>query len=321
MKKHAIVYIFVLLLIVIAVFSACDKKMAPKNGFVDYTPDYDSIKITQKDINNCVLASKNGGLWLDSMNDKTVECIIVPEGVTAIGVNAFAGCDNVRYIRLPSTLKEIWGSVACAHVSRIVIPAGVKYISNRALGWKKLVEVRNLSTCEITIGLDDNAPLRVYSDGESWLSTSKEGFVIFDDGKDKILVDYLGSQQDIVIPDGITKIGQFAFEDNDDVVSVSIPNSIEYIGEAAFIDCGNLKSIKMSSNIKEIDGNVFLRTIVTTVELPLSIERLVDGFRGTSVEEIHFEGTINRWQEVFESFHSYTAKTIKVVCSDGVVYI
>ena len=61
----------------------------------------------------------------------------------------------------------------------------------------------------------------------------------------------------IIINDGITGIGQWAFYSFVDLKTVVMTDSITWIGDGAFIFCMNLTSVKLSANIKSIRGEAF----------------------------------------------------------------
>ena len=61
----------------------------------------------------------------------------------------------------------------------------------------------------------------------------------------------------IIINDGITGIGQWAFYSFVDLKTVVMTDSITWIGDGAFIFCMNLTSVKLSANIKGIQGEAF----------------------------------------------------------------
>lgn len=60
------------------------------------------------------------------------------------------------------------------------------------------------------------------------------------------LLQYAVAKEDesFIIPDGVTSIGDLAFDGCDTLVSITIPDSVTSIGECAFYGCDNLTSIK-----------------------------------------------------------------------------
>ena len=62
----------------------------------------------------------------------------------------------------------------------------------------------------------------------------------------------------VVIPDFITVIDEWAFEDCNQVESIHIPDSVTIIGRSAFSDCGeSLRNINIPSSVTEIAGGAF----------------------------------------------------------------
>ena len=59
------------------------------------------------------------------------------------------------------------------------------------------------------------------------------------------------------IPNSVTKIGKGAFRWCDHMISVVIPNSVEKIEDFAFINCAQLKSVIIPDSVTEIGENVF----------------------------------------------------------------
>ena len=59
---------------------------------------------------------------------------VVPEGIEAIGSDAFMDLDELRSIKLPSTLKSIGGFAFqnCKNLSEIILPEGIESISEGA---------------------------------------------------------------------------------------------------------------------------------------------------------------------------------------------
>ena len=72
------------------------------------------------------------------------------------------------------------------------------------------------------------------------------GFII----KSGKLTLYTGNKQIVYIPNGITKIGKFAFSDCSSLKYIDIPISVIEIEDYAFNNCTQLSDIRISSNIK-----------------------------------------------------------------------
>jgi hypothetical protein len=61
----------------------------------------------------------------------------------------------------------------------------------------------------------------------------------------------------ITIPDGVTSIGSNAFSDCDSLANVTIPDGVTSIGSSAFYYCGGLKSVTIPASVTSIGGSAF----------------------------------------------------------------
>ena len=75
--------------------------------------------------------------------------------------------------------------------------------------------------------------------------------------KNGVLKKYTGAGGDIVIPSGITKIGNFAFEKCSSLTSVVISEGVEVIGDGAFFSCENLQSVTFPKSLRKIGEYTF----------------------------------------------------------------
>ncbi len=101
------------------------------------------------------------------------------------------------------------------------------------------------------------------------------GFAVEAVGDDNILFEYTGEDRDIIVPDGITIIGDSAFTDCEGIASVKLPESLTIIGEAAFKQCTHLKSITMPDSLTIIGESAFTDCInLTEIALPASIRTI-----------------------------------------------
>ncbi|MCI6822596.1 MAG: leucine-rich repeat domain-containing protein [Bacteroidales bacterium] len=83
----------------------------------------------------------------------------------------------------------------------------------------------------------------------------------------------------------VTAIGQEAFYECENLVSVTIPNSVTSIGLAAFASCSGLKSVSLSNSLKIIGKYAFSNCkSLRTITIPNSV---------TTIEDCAFEGCSN----------------------------
>lgn len=117
---------------------------------------------------------------------------------------------------------------------------------------------------------------------ETWSEQSENyTYIITDDGTIQI-TKYTGSEKEVEVPGEIegkkvTGIGNFAFEDEDNIESIKIPDSVTNIGNYVFY-CKKLKSISIPDTVTWIGDNAFegcesLETII----LPSQITYITRG--------------------------------------------
>jgi hypothetical protein len=81
---------------------------------------------------------------------------------------------------------------------------------------------------------------------------------------------------DVILPVGVTNIGQAAFGNTPSLTNITIPNSVTSIGEAAFSGSG-LASMILPDSIAEIETNIFENcTNLTSVTVPGSVTNICD---------------------------------------------
>lgn len=86
--------------------------------------------------------------------------------------------------------------------------------------------------------------------------------------------------QSIVLPKGITTIGDDAFSYNTSLTSIKIPNTVTSIGKRAFQGCSSLTEIEIPEGVKSIGYAAFSScNKLTTITLPASLT----SFNGTAL--------------------------------------
>lgn len=221
---------------------------------------------------------------------ESLKTVIVTGGKT-IGSNAFCGCSNLMTVVLPDSLTSI-GSDAfcrCYNLFSITIPKNVRRIDTSAFwGCYKLVEVYNQSALEITAGASDNGDgclglyaKAVYTEPFTSKFSMENGYLIYTDGADRILIGYYGKETELTLPDGITEINQGAFYGCSTLTNISIPESVTRIGGWAFYECEALQKITIPKKVTGIADCLFYECkSLTDISLPDGLTRIgVEAFR------------------------------------------
>ena len=192
--------------------------------------------------------------------------------ITAIGDNAFEGYDNLTSIALPRYITSI-GSYAfanCDMLTELNIPSAVTSIGNGSFqNCSSLVSV-TIPESVSTIGSDvfsgcPNLMIIVYpnSFGETYCKENGYTYSYVDDDRKNFsisgttLTDYTGDATEVVVPEGITRIGYDVFAGNSSLTKVTLPDSVQYIEEFAFYSCTSLSSINVPSSLISIGNNAF----------------------------------------------------------------
>ena len=124
----------------------------------------------------------------------------------------------------------------------------------------------------------------------------------------------------IVIPDGTTEIGKSMFEDCTGLLEIVLPDTVTQIGEYAFSGCKNLKVLVLPSQLRTVGRSAFSNCdALDKLILPLSLESIVTYGLNSIDGEIHYEGTVNQWEQVRKDSGGSTLNKV-IHCSDGDVH-
>ena len=95
----------------------------------------------------------------------------------------------------------------------------------------------------------------------------------------------------VIINEGVTYIGDYAFERCYNLDSVSYPQSLITIGRKSFTRCTSLKSVNLPSQLKYIDDYAFDGAGLTKIVIPYSVISIGSGaFNGNNIQTATFNG-------------------------------
>lgn len=188
----------------------------------------------------------------------SLENVNIPTSLTSINEYAFYYCISLKSIELPNSLKSI-GDCAfryCSNLASIYIPKAVTNIGNYVFA----------DCCGIS---------KFTVDEENANYDSRENCNALIDSKRDILI--AGTSGTERIPDTVVGIGDMAFNNMANLVSVLIPASVQSIGTMAFANCSNLTDIVIPNSVQNIGNDAFEHcTKLSSAVLPNSIKDIPD---------------------------------------------
>ena len=191
--------------------------------------------------------------------------VTIPNSVSNIGAYAFYECNSLSNVTIPQNVTSIgdYTFAYCQSLTNFTVPNGVTSIGKDVFQWcagLRSITIPNSVTCIGDWAFYNCTSLEkvIISDLSAWCCIS------FGEGPSNPLFYanhlYLGESTeitDLVIPDGITKIGNHAFERCSGITSVTIPNSVITIGENSFYGCDGLKLLTIGSDVVDIYKQAF----------------------------------------------------------------
>lgn len=177
--------------------------------------------------------------------------ITIPEKVTSIGNNAFAGCSNIKNV--------VWNARECirynfgAQVESFVFGQNVETIPYRiCYGMNKLKSItipENVTTIGSCAFTGCTALTNIVWNVKTNADFSIKGYDPFYNIRSQITSFTFGSN--------VEKIPAYLCYDMNNLTSVVIPNKVTNIGETVFSGCTGLSSLTLGSGVKSIEKSAF----------------------------------------------------------------
>ena len=234
--------------------------------------------------------------------------ITVPDSVISIGSEAFYNCISLDNITIGKGTKYIgqdafyntkyykngenWesGVLYCGSFlikanenidGNCIIKNGTRVIASYAFATchsltSITVPDSVTSICDAALHDCDKLNSIYINDLAAWCNLDNLDFMLFKNDKETNL--YLNGVllTDVVIPDGVTSINDYAFCRCKSVESVTIPNSVTSIGDFAFHWCTSLTNVILPNSVKEIGVNAFRGCKFESVTIPDSVTSIGD---------------------------------------------
>ena len=197
------------------------------------------------------LADTTSSTGLFASEEEKFKSLVLPSSIERIGQRAFADNGLTGNVKFPLTLKEI-GLAAFQNnsLTNVTLPDSVVKLGEGAFSTNP-----KLGTIVISKGLTEIAAGAFgCSDKNHWMENLTQ----------------------LVIPEGITKIGNNAFAGNN-IKRIKIPSTVTEIGEFAFSTKNYLKdecTLELPEGLRIIGSKAFRNKVIKEVTLPSSVEEL-----------------------------------------------
>ena len=188
-----------------------------------------------------------------------LETLVLPEGVTFLGGNAF-GHAKLKSVSLPSTVAKMTATneksdanpfAFCENLEEIYVAEGNKAYK---------------SDGNCVMRREDNTLVVGCKASKIPSYTEHIGRFAFQGA----------ARESVALPEGVTSIEDYAFAHNDRLKEITLPQSLTSIGKYAFLWCAALESIALPDGVTSVGNNAF-STCISLKELALGAELLNAG--------------------------------------------
>jgi len=208
-------------------------------------------------------------LWYS--NRESIKSIVIKEGVTSIGKHAFCSLNNLTSVTISNSVTVIGNYAFGSNVINGCSGLTAVHISDLA-AW-----------CNINFSASTSNPL--YYAKNLYLNGTLVEELVIPNGVSKInncTFYNCSSLTSVAIPNSVTTIGSYAFSGCSGLTSVTIPNSVDSIGTNAFRECTGITSLTISNSVTTIESAAFwgctgLTSITNLATTPQAVNTYVFG--------------------------------------------
>ena len=229
------------------------------------------------------------GVKSHDWDEATGEGIVVYEGtVTELGSYALQWQTPMTALEIPEGVTTLgFQSVqCCANLSSVSLPKSLKYVKNMAFYYTGFAKGKFIIDdlawwCSIQFDAYSSNPLyyakHIYKDKDTEITdlVIPEGVTSVGDNA----FYHVEGIKSVTFPENVVSIGSAAFYSTG-LETVTIPKGVTEIGGAAFERCGNLKTVTIPEGVTKIGSSAFAYSGLTELTLPSTIREMSQSFYG-----------------------------------------
>ena len=185
----------------------------------------------------------------------SLETVTLPQSLQKIGEKAFSYCTSLKTINIPDSVNVIGPKAFffCKSLTSIDIPEGITEISYATFGYAENLTTVNIPASVTRIGdvafqncgfTSMDVPATVKELGEGAFSTcrSLENVTVPAETVSKKAFYFCDALKSVTLTDDVKTIGEEAFRECRSLESIEIPSSVTELGTCAFKNCFALKT-------------------------------------------------------------------------------
>lgn len=225
--------------------------------------------------------------------------ITIPASVSSIGNWAFRSCSDLATVHVERTTPPTGGTAMFRDVPtsslQIFVPSEAVDIYKETAGWSTYASYIKAEGGDVPANACGENLTWEYADGVLTISGTGD-MSDYTSGAPAPWNANAANITSIVLPNGITSIGNYAFYgcSNASLTSITIPSSVETIGVRAFQGCHSLTAVTIPSGVTEIGERAFngLWAVETINVLATTPPTLGEAAMNTNTEVETFKITV-----------------------------